>query len=77
MFVNDFMVSAYGASTLLYKDVTILGTSGDAHVDEGAKTIKLVIGPGTGLGVGVLSKNKSGDLYQPMPSEGGHVDFAI
>ena len=27
--------------------------------------------------MGILSKIRAEDLYQPRPSEGGHVDFTI
>lgn len=40
-------------------------------------TIKAVIGPGTGLGEGLLFKNESDGLYYPSPAEGGHTDFAV
>lgn len=33
MFVNDFTIASYGASTLHHKDYTILGNSGEAHIE--------------------------------------------
>jgi glucokinase len=39
--------------------------------------MKIVVGAGTGLGVGILCKTEEDNLYQPMPSEGGHVDFTV
>jgi glucokinase len=77
LFVNDFTVASYGVSTLTRKDYSILGSSNEAHIEEGENSMKIVIGPGTGLGVGVLAKNKASDLYQPIQSEGGHVDFVV
>ena len=35
------------------------------------------MGPGTGLGQGILIKNLEGGEYEPYPSEGGHVDFTV
>ena len=38
----------------------------------------MVIGPGTGLGTGILIKGPNeGDPYEPYPAEGGHSDFSI
>jgi glucokinase len=36
-----------------------------------------VIGPGTGLGEGIMAKADAKSLYEPFPSEGGHSDFAV
>ena len=33
-----------------------------------------IVGPGTGLGVGLLVRNAA--VYQVVPTEGGHIDFA-
>jgi glucokinase len=35
------------------------------------------MGPGTGLGEGILVKGSTSKFYDPIPSEGGHVDFAV
>lgn len=35
------------------------------------------MGPGTGLGQGILVKATKDGLYEPYPSEGGHVDFTV
>jgi len=40
-------------------------------------SVKAVIGPGTGLGEGLLVKNEVDNLWYPSPSEGGHADFAV
>ncbi|MEJ1937836.1 glucokinase, partial [Nostoc sp. NIES-2111] len=45
-----------------------------ADLPEGAGA-SVVLGPGTGLGVGALVK--AGDLWVPIPSEGGHIDLAV
>jgi len=39
--------------------------------------VKIVIGPGTGLGQGILAKGKDSRYYEPIASEGGHVDFSV
>jgi len=36
-----------------------------------------VLGPGTGLGMGILVKHEKDSSYDPSPSEGGHVDFTV
>ena len=77
LFINDFTAAAFGVSTLTHKDVTILGSSGEAKQDEGESSVKVVVGPGTGLGMGILVRHGKDDLYDPSPSEGGHVDFTV
>ena len=44
---------------------------------EGANSVKVVIGPGTGLGQGILFKKEADGFYEPVASEGGHVDFTV
>jgi glucokinase len=39
--------------------------------------VKVVMGPGTGLGVGILTKSKFANCHEVYPSEGGHTDFAV
>jgi glucokinase len=39
--------------------------------------VKIVIGPGTGLGQGLLCKGNDSQYYDVFPSEGGHVDFSV
>ena len=56
VFINDFTAAGFGISVLSYKDCDILGSSGEANMEEGAGSVKVVIGPGTGLGVGILIK---------------------
>lgn len=47
--LNDFTAAGYGVSTLHHKDYTIIGGH-ETKMKEGAHSVKLVIGPGTGLG---------------------------
>ena len=39
--------------------------------------VKVVMGPGTGLGVGILTKSKFASCHEVYPSEGGHTDFSV
>lgn len=64
--LNDFEALALALTALPPEDLVQIG--GDAPSELGAK---VVIGPGTGLGVGGLV-NASG-LWVPVPGEGGHV----
>lgn len=67
--INDLEASAYGIPVLESKDFFVLNEgipdpSGNAAL----------ISAGTGLGEAGL--HWEGDHYQPLPSEGGHADFA-
>ena len=37
--------------------------------------VKVVMGPGTGLGEVILSKSVFAPCHEVVPSEGGHVDY--
>ncbi|HEX9626721.1 MAG TPA: glucokinase [Acidiferrobacterales bacterium] len=67
--INDFQAVGYGLEALRPGDLSVL-QPGRAE----ARAPRALIGAGTGLGVGVLVW--SGDHYEVLPSEGGHVDFA-
>ena len=67
--INDFAAIGHGIQRLQPDDVVTV-KSGDAD-PEG--TIA-VIGPGTGLGHGIVVRTRG--LYLVLPSEGGHTDFA-
>ena len=64
--LNDFEAAAWSLATVSADEVTVL--QGDAHF---IKAPRLIIGPGTGLGVGALVFSHG----QPsvVPGEGGHV----
>lgn len=47
----------------------------DVQSQDGA--VKIVMGPGTGLGQGILVKGPTSKYYDPVASEGGHVDFSV
>ena len=67
--INDFHAAALGVAALGPDGTVSLG--GKPPVDG---LPKVVMGPGTGLGVAMLIHD--GDRYQPVPTEGGHRDFA-
>ncbi|MGI9437320.1 MAG: glucokinase [Geminicoccaceae bacterium] len=67
--MNDFVAQALAIPRLDAADLVKLG-GGEALEDRPI----VVIGPGTGLGVAGLLK--VGDRFRPIPTEGGHVDFA-
>ncbi len=64
--MNDFSANAWGLLDLTRRDVVRVG--GGAVV---AREPKVVIGAGTGLGVGVLVPTLTG--WQALPSEAGHI----
>ncbi|MBX3707642.1 MAG: glucokinase [Pseudomonadales bacterium] len=64
--VNDFHALARGLPAL--RDLHQLGGGAPAH------GVKAVLGPGSGLGMGVLVPHGAGWLV--LPSEGGHADLA-
>jgi glucokinase len=64
--LNDFEALAMALTALQPGDVACIGT--DLQPIGGAK---VVLGPGTGLGVGALIE--AGGLAIPVPGEGGHV----
>jgi glucokinase len=70
--INDFTAAGYGILPLKEKDFIRLN---DNQIAEGG--VKVVIGPGTGLGQGILAKGKDSRYYDPIASEGGHVDFSV
>ena len=67
--VNDFQAVGYGVEALEAGDLAPL--QGGTATPEAPR---LVLGAGTGLGVGLLFWQ--GDHYEAYPSEAGHLDFA-
>ena len=67
--INDFEAQGLALPTLTEADVVRIGGGREAP-----DATKLVIGPGTGLGVGVLVHSRG--CWIPVPGEGGHVTFA-
>lgn len=68
--VNDFTAMALGVTQLSGDDLIKVG-AGDP--EEGKP--RLIIGPGTGLGMSALVSGQMGNLI-PVETEGGHVSFA-
>jgi len=70
--LNDFTCNGYGVQTdlKLNKDYIIIN---DVNVQENGS--KLIIGPGTGLGMGYLVKEGDDEFYSIGASEGGHQDY--
>lgn len=67
--INDFAGLAYGVPHIPANDLFQIKPG---IVDK--KSSKVIIGPGTGLGVAALVPTESG--YVPVPGEGGHVAIA-
>jgi glucokinase len=67
--INDFTAQAFATTTLTDSEVITLN-KGIVKPEK----LRLVIGPGTGLGVCGLIMSPSGWL--PIAGEGGHSDFA-
>jgi len=67
--VNDFEAQGLALPSLGEADVVRIGGG-----REQPDATKLVVGPGTGLGVGVLVRSRG--HWVPVPGEGGHVGYA-
>jgi glucokinase len=67
--VNDLVATAEGISLLDESEVAVL-QSGAPGVDGN----RVLVAAGTGLGMALLPR--IGDRWVPIPSEGGHADFA-
>lgn len=70
LLVNDFSTMAWSASRL-GADELVQVRAGSAQADRA----RLIIGPGTGLGVGSLLP--LGETQEMLPCEGGHVDLPV
>ncbi|KEQ04301.1 glucokinase [Pseudorhizobium pelagicum] len=66
--LNDFEAQALAVACLTADDREVVGTAG-----EPATASRVVLGPGTGLGVAGLVHAR--DTWFPVPGEGGHVDI--
>ena len=69
LFLNDFACNSYGIQTKLILDEDYIIINEGNPKENGPKAI---IGPGTGLGMGFLIKNKDDKYYTIGSSEGGH-----
>lgn len=68
--LNDLEATAYGILLLRPEEVEVL----NAGTPPQKKQALALIAAGTGLGESILFWD--GERYKPMPSEGGHADFA-
>jgi len=70
--LNDFTCNGYGVQCdlKLNEDYIILN-----NVQPQPDGPKLIIGPGTGLGMGYLLKDQNNEFYTIGASEGGHQDY--
>ena len=68
--VNDLEATAYGILLLRPDELEVLNPGAPPKKRQALA----LIAAGTGLGEAILFWNGTG--YQPMPSEGGHADFA-
>lgn len=66
--INDFQAVGHGLDALEASELVVLQ---EGRVE--ARGTRVLIGAGTGLGEGVLVWQQDG--YEPLASEGGHVDF--
>jgi glucokinase len=69
VFVNDFAAVCRAVPSLAPEHLHAIGAGA---IEEGRP--KVVLGAGTGLGIGFLFQN--GPSYLVVPSEGGHTEFA-
>ena len=67
--MNDFAAAGLGIARLAANELETLQAGSPV-----AQAARLIIGAGTGLGVGLLTWQDNG--YAVHPSEAGHVDFA-
>ena len=72
LFLNDFTCNSYGIQTNLKLNEDYIILNKGEPKENGPKAI---IGPGTGLGMGYLIKNKNDKYYIIGNSEGGHQNF--
>ncbi|MEO0547222.1 MAG: glucokinase [Pseudomonadota bacterium] len=73
--LNDFEAQALALPFFVASDVcAIAGSAPSANRLKDANTFtKAVLGPGTGLGVGLMVRAQG--KWVPVPGEGGHVDL--
>ena len=68
--LNDLEATAYGLLWLRPDELEVLNAGNPPNKRQALA----LIAAGTGLGEGILFWD--GKTYRPMPSEGGHTDFA-
>jgi glucokinase len=75
--VNDFEAVGFGIPFLGEKDLLELPHPGKHFPKPVPKSIKGIVGAGTGLGKAILLFDEKKGMYVPSPSEGGHEDFPV
>jgi glucokinase len=78
--INDFEAIGFGLPFLDVKkkdDIIELVHPGDQKPLPAAKSVKGIIGAGTGLGKSIMVYDNAKDMYVPFPSEGGHEDLPV
>ena len=70
--LNDFACNGYGVQTDLKLGTDYIALN-DVKPEENGP--KLILGPGTGLGMGYLLKDEGNEFYTIGSSEGGHQDY--
>ena len=73
IFLNDFVCNGYAIQTNLKENIDYIKLNNVTPITGGPK---LMIGPGTGLGMGFLLKNRKNKYYLIGSSEGGGQDFS-
>ena len=73
IFINDFVGNGYAIQTKLKEDVDYVVLNKVHPKKDGPM---LMVGPGTGLGMGFLLKNKEDKYYTIGSSEGGSRDYS-
>ena len=73
VFLNDFVANGFGIQTKMKEDVDYVIIN-DKPIDPNGP--KATLGPGTGLGVGYLTKKEGDKYYLVCGAEGSHSDFA-
>jgi len=76
--INDFQAIGYGLNLLDLKNENDFFhiRAGEDDIDL-TKSVKVIIGAGTGLGKSILNYDENYKAYLPIPSEGGHSDLPI
>ncbi|HXO18811.1 MAG TPA: glucokinase [Thermoanaerobaculia bacterium] len=69
LLVNDLVATAHGIPLLAPEDLAVLQVG-----QPGARGNRVLIAAGTGLGMALMPE--VGEAHVPVPSEGGHMDFA-
>ena len=71
--INDFGALAYASMLLKDHEIEVIYSGVDNH-EINTEANRVVMGPGTGLGIAGLIR--TGNCWHPVCGEGGHVSFA-